>query len=59
MGLTCLRVGMMLNTWLRLGLEGQAGLGTLGRSSIEGLSFCPHQVCVLYAVWGRLPWLPL
>ena len=45
-----LRVSMMLNTWLRLGLEGQAGLGALGRSGVEGLSFCPHQVCVLYAV---------
>lgn len=34
-------------------------LGALGRLDAEGLSFCPHQVCVLYAVWGRIPWLPL
>lgn len=49
----------MLNTWQRRGLEGRAALGALGGLGAEGLSFCPHQVCVLYAVWGRLPWLPL
>lgn len=36
-----LKVSMMLNTWLRLGLEGQAGLGALGRSGVEGSVFLP------------------
>lgn len=34
-------------------------LVALGRLGAEVRAFCSHQVCVLYAVWGRLPWLPL
>lgn len=58
----------MLLTWQRLDLGDRTGCsllsvkvppGASGRLGTKGLSFCSHQVCVLYAVWGRLPWLPL